>query len=78
MKNTSGVSLAAGGSTPNERFQIANIISFIQSRIFDPPCLFEAGNEGVIWTSHVMSLHFVAENTAAIFRVIREIRCFIS
>ena len=30
MKNTSGVSLAAGGSTPNERFQIANIISFEQ------------------------------------------------
>ena len=37
MKNTSGVSLAAGGSTPNERFQIANIISFAQSRIFDAP-----------------------------------------
>ena len=48
MKNTSGVSLAAGGSTPNERFQIANIISFEQSRIFDAPCAFGAGNEGVI------------------------------
>ena len=46
MKNTSGVSLAAGGSTPNERFQIANIISFAQSRVFDPPCVFDAGNEG--------------------------------
>ena len=48
MKNTSGVSLAAGGSTPNERFQIANIISFEQSRVFDPPCVFDAHNEGVI------------------------------
>ena len=48
MKNTSGVSLAAGGSTPNERFQIANIISFEQSRVFDPPCVFDAGNEGAI------------------------------
>ena len=48
MKNTSGVSLAAGGSTPNERFQIANIISFEQSRIFDAPSVFDAGNEGVI------------------------------
>ena len=27
MKNTPGVSLAAGGSAPIERFQIANIIS---------------------------------------------------
>ena len=42
MKNTSGVSLAAGGSTPNERFQIANIISFAQSRIFDAPSVFDA------------------------------------
>ena len=46
MKNTSGVSLAAGGSTPNERFQIANIISFEQSRIFDAPSVFDAGCEG--------------------------------
>ena len=28
MKNTSGASLAAGGSAPIERFQIANIMSF--------------------------------------------------
>lgn len=27
MKNTSGASLAAGGSAPIERFQIANIMS---------------------------------------------------
>lgn len=29
MKNTPGVSLAAGGSAPIERFQIANIMSFV-------------------------------------------------
>ena len=60
MKNTSGVSLAAGGSTPNERFQIANIISFAQSRVFDPPSVFDAGNEGVIRTPHVAPLHWAA------------------
>ena len=29
MKNTPGVSIAAGGSAPIERFLIANIMSFI-------------------------------------------------
>ena len=61
MKNTSGVSLAAGGSTPNERFQIANIISFEQSRVFDPPSVFDARNEGVItdMPRHVPTLNGV-------------------
>ena len=33
MKNTSGASLAAGGSAPIERFQIANIMSNLRGGV---------------------------------------------
>ena len=51
MKNTAGFAWRLECVAPNERFQIANIISLTQNRIFDPIDLFKVcfwGNRSII------------------------------